>query len=58
MYNGFDIEKVSMKEQDPQARRSNFREVALGYSLEEAMEEARRCLNCKDPMCGRLSRKC
>ena len=41
------LKKVSMKEQDPQARRSNFREVALGYSLEEAMEEARRCLNCK-----------
>ena len=45
------LKKVSMKEQDPQARRSNFREVALGYSLEEAMEEARRCLNCKRPLC-------
>jgi len=43
--------KVKMKEQDPQVRNQNFLEVSLGYTPEEAMEEAQRCLNCKNPMC-------
>ena len=45
------LKKIPMREQDPQVRRSNFNEVALGYSLEEAMNEAQRCLNCKRPLC-------
>jgi glutamate synthase (NADPH/NADH) small chain len=40
-----------MPKQDPSARASNFNEVALGYSAEQAMEEARRCLKCKNPKC-------
>lgn len=43
--------RVPMREQDPEVRRRNFNEVALGYSLEEAVEEAKRCLQCKKPMC-------
>ena len=44
-------EKVKMPEQDPNVRNSNFDEVALGYTVEMAMEEATRCLNCKKPFC-------
>ena len=44
-------DKVSMKEQDPSVRSGNFEEVALGYTLEEAMEEATRCLQCKHMPC-------
>ncbi len=40
-----------MKEQAPEERAKNFAEVALGYSGEEAMKEARRCLQCDAPMC-------
>ncbi|MFO7153954.1 MAG: NADPH-dependent glutamate synthase, partial [Caldicoprobacter oshimai] len=40
-----------MREQDPEVRRRNFDEVALGYTLEEAVQEAKRCLQCKKPMC-------
>ncbi len=43
--------KVPMPVQAPEARARNFREVALGYSPEQAMEEARRCLDCKAPTC-------
>jgi glutamate synthase (NADPH/NADH) small chain len=45
------VNRVPMREQDPEIRRRNFNEVALGYSLEEAVEEAKRCLQCKKPMC-------
>lgn len=45
------IIKVEMPKQDPQERISNFNEVALGYSAKEAMEEAKRCLQCKKPPC-------
>ncbi|MFS8500430.1 MAG: NADPH-dependent glutamate synthase [Caldicoprobacter sp.] len=45
------LKRVPMREQDPQVRRRNFNEVALGYTLEEAVEEAKRCLQCKKPMC-------
>ncbi len=45
------LKRVPMREQDPEVRRRNFNEVALGYSLEEAIEEAKRCLQCKKPMC-------
>lgn len=40
-----------MREQDPKVRAHNFREVPLGYSPEEARQEAARCLNCPRPMC-------
>ena len=43
--------KHPMPEQDPVARASNFDEVALGYDAETAIAEAKRCLNCKKPMC-------
>ena len=40
-----------MREQDPQARGSNFNEVPFGYSPDEAKAEASRCLQCKKPLC-------
>ncbi len=43
--------RTPMPEQDPQVRRSNFEEVALGYTLEMALAEADRCLQCKKPLC-------
>ncbi|MGN0969853.1 MAG: FAD-dependent oxidoreductase, partial [Evtepia sp.] len=43
--------KTPMPEQDPQVRARNFKEVALGYTPEMAMEEAKRCLHCKNPKC-------
>lgn len=45
------LTKTPMKEQDPLKRRNNFKEVNLGYSLEEALHEAKRCLQCKKPKC-------
>ncbi|MCR5655564.1 MAG: NAD(P)-binding protein, partial [Lachnospiraceae bacterium] len=43
--------RVPVKEQDPKVRATNFDEVCLGYTEEEAMAEAARCLNCKNPRC-------
>ncbi|KEI78593.1 dihydropyrimidine dehydrogenase [Clostridium botulinum A2 117] len=45
------MKKVSVREQDPKVRATNFEEVCLGYNEEEAVKEAGRCLNCKKPMC-------
>lgn len=45
------LEKVKMPEQDPNIRNKNFEEVSLGYTPEMAMEEATRCLNCKNRPC-------
>ncbi len=45
------MKKVSVREQDPKVRATNFEEVCLGYNEEEAVKEASRCLNCKKPMC-------
>lgn len=45
------LEKVKMPEQDPYVRNKNFDEVALGYTPEMAMEEAQRCLHCKNKPC-------
>ena len=45
------LKKVAMPEQDPNVRNKNFEEVALGYTKEMAMEEAARCLNCKNKPC-------
>ncbi len=43
--------RVPVREQDPKVRATNFEEVCLGYNEEEAVKEAGRCLNCKNPMC-------
>lgn len=45
------MKKVPVREQDPKVRATNFDEVCLGYNKEEAMEEASRCLNCKNAQC-------
>lgn len=42
---------IKVKEQDSQKRISNFDEVIYGYTEEEAVEEAKRCLQCKNPTC-------
>jgi len=44
-------ERTPMREQDPSARAKNFAEVACGYSVEEALREAERCLLCPDEPC-------
>ena len=44
-------EKTPMSEQPAKERRKNFNEVALGYTREDALAEASRCLACKDPKC-------
>ena len=43
--------KTPIPEQDPLVRKTNFGEVALGYTPELAKQEAARCLQCKDPKC-------
>jgi len=43
--------RTAMQEQDPNIRRGNFEEVSLGYTPEEAVKEAKRCLQCKNPQC-------
>ncbi|NLJ41081.1 MAG: NADPH-dependent glutamate synthase [Clostridiales bacterium] len=43
--------KTPMRVQDPQIRKNNFQEVSLGYTLEEAIKEAKRCIQCKKPRC-------
>lgn len=43
--------RVPVREQPAEVRKHNFDEVCLGYNAEEAMAEAKRCLNCKKPMC-------
>ena len=45
------MKKVPVREQEPKVRATNFEEVCLGYNKEEAMEEATRCLNCKNARC-------
>ena len=51
------LAKNPMPEQDPVARAGNFDEVALGYTPEMAIDEAKRCLNCKNmPLPQRLPR--
>ncbi len=45
------LEKNKMPEQDPNVRNKNFQEVALGYTKEQAIDEANRCLNCKKRPC-------
>ena len=45
------LQKNVMPTQDPNVRNRNFQEVALGYTEEQAVEEAQRCLNCKNHPC-------
>ena len=45
------LKKHPMPEQEPAVRAANFKEVALGYTRQIAMEEADRCLNCKHAPC-------
>lgn len=45
------LDKIKMPEQEPQIRNKNFSEVALGYQKEQAIEEAARCLQCKNAKC-------
>ena len=45
------LNKVPVREQDPIVRAGNFDEVCLGYNREEAIEEAQRCLHCKNARC-------
>ena len=46
-----DLHRREMPKQESEVRGQNFSEVALGYTPELAMEEARRCLQCKKPFC-------
>ena len=45
------LKKNEMPVQDPMVRNGNFLEVALGYTPEQAVNEAERCLNCKNKPC-------
>ena len=45
------MKKVPVSEQAPEVRAKNFEEVCYGYTEEEAVREASRCLNCKNPKC-------
>lgn len=45
------IGRVPVREQDPKVRAGNFEEVCYGYNEEEALLEASRCLNCRNPRC-------
>lgn len=47
----FNESMVDMPKQSPEERRSNFQEVAYGYSKENTLQEAKRCLQCKNPQC-------
>ena len=46
-----DPKKHAMPTQEPQVRAHNFEEVALGYTEEQALDEAARCLNCPKHPC-------
>ena len=45
------LKKVPVREQDAKVRAANFEEVCMGYNKEEEMEEAARCINCKNAQC-------
>ncbi|MCI8374004.1 MAG: NADPH-dependent glutamate synthase [Lachnospiraceae bacterium] len=45
------LKKVPVREQDPKVRATNFDEVCLGYNKDEAVEEAQRCIGCKNAKC-------
>lgn len=45
------LNKVPVREQEPEVRAKNFEEVCLGYDEKETVEESNRCLNCKNAQC-------
>ena len=45
------LKKIPVREQDPHVRATNFEEVCYGYNQEEAVNEASRCLHCKNAKC-------
>ena len=45
------LKRIPVAEQNPAKRAKNFEEVCLGYTEDEAVSEAERCLNCKNPRC-------
>ena len=45
------LKRIPAAEQDPAKRAKNFEEVCIGYTEEEAVLEAERCLDCKNPRC-------
>ena len=45
------LDKNPMPSQEPDVRNKNFNEVALGYTEEQALDESKRCLNCKNKPC-------
>ena len=45
------LKRVPIAEQDPKVRATNFEEVCLGYTAEEAVAEAQRCIGCKNAQC-------
>lgn len=47
-----DLKKCPMPVQEPDVRKNNFDEVALGYTYEMAVKEAKRCMNCKNKPCS------
>ena len=51
MQRNMNPEKCPMPSQKPEIRKHNFEEVAQGYTYEMAVEEAKRCLNCKNKPC-------
>ena len=51
MSSKINLNRVEMPKQSPEKRKRNFQEVALGYTPEQAAEEAGRCLQCKKPKC-------
>ena len=42
------LNRVPVREQEPKVRATNFDEVCLGYNEDQAVEEAQRCLGCKN----------
>ena len=45
------VPRTPIPQQDPKIRARNFKEVALGYTEEDALLEASRCIQCKKPRC-------
>lgn len=45
------LNKIPVREQEAEKRAKNFKEVCLGYNKDEAMQEASRCINCKNAQC-------
>ncbi len=45
------LNRVPVREQEPKTRAKNFDEVCLGYNIDEAVEESKRCIGCKNAKC-------